>query len=817
MLSLQTYRFLTFASTGSPKRAQVEKFGFLRRVCMVFVVCAATAIASSAQIYSKVRQFQYSPSGLVQATDGAFYGTTSDGGNLVDCFQLGGCGTVFKITAGGALTTLYSFDIFNGISPNAALVQGTDGDFYGTTFWGGDVEFCAPYGDGDYTGCGTVFKITAAGWLTTLHFFSGTDGGWPNAPLVQGTDGNFYGTTSIGGTSSKCPSDYDVEGCGTVFKITAAGTLTTLHSFDVTDGAFPQTALVQATDGNFYGTTNSTAFKISPEGVLTTLHSFSGSDGAGPNELVRATDGNFYGTTGAGGVSGKGTVFKITPEGELTTLHSFSGSDGAGPNELVQATDRNFYGTTYSGGASGGGTVFKITPGGTLSTMHDFGAVGASGPNALMQATDGSFYGTTFRTPTFFRLRVFPAVMFSTASLNFGSQAVNEASAAKTVALTNRNSGGDMHITSITPSANFAVSSTTCGDTLAPGKHCTVSVTFTPPTLGKLTGTLIFTDNALDSPQTVALSGVGVEPATLWPATSNYAMPQAVGTTSLPHVFTLTNYQTVPLNNIVISPSGDFAVSSTTCATILAAKSKCTISVTFTPTATGKRNEMLSVSDDASDSPQRAALTGTGVLPAALLPATRTYPARAVGTTSAPETFTLTNHQGVTLSSIVISTSGDFAVSSTTCATTLAANSKCTISVTFTPTATGKRTGTLRVSDDASNSPQTAALTGWGDIPAILFPGSATYSAQAVGTTSAPQTFTLTNYETVELTNIVISTSGDFAVSSTTCTTSLAAKAKCTINVTFTPTQTGTRTGQLSVHDSAANSPQWSTLTGTGK
>ena len=129
----------------------------------------------------------------------------------------------------------------------------------------------------------------------------------------------------------------------------------------------------------------------------------------------------------------------------------------------------------------------------------------------------------------------------------------------------------------------------------------------------------------------------------------------------------------------------------------------------------------------------------------------------------------------------------------------------------------GALTGTLTFTDNAPNSPQTVPLSGTGVVPARLTPASATYVAQTVGTTSAAKTFTLTNYQTVALTSIAISTTGDFAVSATTCTTSLAAKGKCTISVTFTPTATGTRTGQLSVSDSASNSPQTSALKGTGK
>src|SRR5258708_9739300 len=222
--------------------------------------------------------------------------------------------------------------------------------------------------------CMVIPRAGQAQTFTTLANFNGSNGSSPLfAALVQGTDGNLYGTTSAGGAHKQ----------GTVFKISPAGTLTTLYSFcaktNCTDGSAPYAGLLLGRDGNLYGTTESggtnksgTVFKITPRGTLTTLHSFNTSDGANPYAtLIQATDGNFYGATQSGGANLLGTVFKITQSGTRTTLHNFNGSDGSSPESaMIQTTDGNFYGTTYNGGAEGRRTAVKITSGGTRTTLH---------------------------------------------------------------------------------------------------------------------------------------------------------------------------------------------------------------------------------------------------------------------------------------------------------------------------------------------------------------------------------------------------------------------------------------------------------------
>ena len=364
-----------------------------RTASIVFIFCLAMAGVSAASdtftslaSFNKTNGNEPNHTALIQATDGNLYGVTSYGG-------ANGSGAVFRISPSGTLDAVYSFcslaSCADGENPYTSLIQGSNGDLYGTTYSGGA------------SNNGTLFKITTSGTLTTLYNFcslaSCADGSGPEGQLAVDGAGNIYGTAYSGGASN----------FGTVFKFSTKGVLTTLHSFSGADGENPEGGLTAAS-GVFYGTAqyggakgDGTVFKITTAGVETTLHSFTGSDGLNPKGWLVDVAGTFYGTTPYGGANNEGSVFKMTAAGAVTTLYSFcslaSCADGASVTAgLMQATDGNLYGVTDSGGANGDGTAYELTLKGVLTTLHSFDGTDGNGPQGtLLQDTNGDFYGFT--------------------------------------------------------------------------------------------------------------------------------------------------------------------------------------------------------------------------------------------------------------------------------------------------------------------------------------------------------------------------------------------------------------------------------------
>ena len=357
------------------------------------------------------------PTGLIQGSDGNFYGTTATGGG-------NGAGCVYQVTPQGVVTILHKFGDGtvpnDGAMPTAGLIEASDGNFYGTTSRGGSASM------------GTVYSITSTGTVTILHSFGdgsvAHDGATPHSSLVQGADHNLYGTTSQGGSA----------GNGTIFSMTLLGSETILHSFgDGTisgDGSSPEVGLTPDGQGNFYGTTFAggtgnvgTVFVMNAQKQVSILYSFTcpadfsfssgatptfmgGPGGFSPNSrLTLGLDGDFYGTTAASGY-GFGALYKITPQGQETVLHYFGDGtlplDGRSFLPLVENVENvlsldasgNFYGTTAFGGAAGLGTLYEMTAAGQVSILHSFGANISDGIlplSGVVVTGDGTLYGTT--------------------------------------------------------------------------------------------------------------------------------------------------------------------------------------------------------------------------------------------------------------------------------------------------------------------------------------------------------------------------------------------------------------------------------------
>lgn len=365
--------------------------------------CAALtfslAVCAQAQTVTYLAHFNGAngaePGPITQAPDGNFYGTTFAGGAHSK-------GNVFRITPTGEISSIYSFcsqaNCADGQWPSAAPILGSDGNLYGVTPTGGKTA-------------GVVYKLTLSGKFTILHTFctsSCTDGDEPTG-IILGSDGNFYGTTTLGGAFQS----------GTVFQISPTGTFKVLHTFcslaNCADGGIPIFPPMQGSDGNLYGSTNlggdggGEVYELTLDGALKVLQNFCYDfsatcyTGAYPTRLVQDDDGNFFGTAAYGGSYNSGTIFEIASTGKFSGLHRFNIGGGVAASwGLTLASDGNLYGVATNNdnfaGAIGNyvpdiyGIIFRSTPAGEFTTLASFYDA-PIGP--LVQGTDGNLYGTT--------------------------------------------------------------------------------------------------------------------------------------------------------------------------------------------------------------------------------------------------------------------------------------------------------------------------------------------------------------------------------------------------------------------------------------
>jgi uncharacterized repeat protein (TIGR03803 family) len=375
---------VTEANNGVYTLLATNSLGFVQTTDATLTVVPVSAPGTAVRtLYSFSGQGDPgAASELVDGGDGNLYGTTPRGGGS-------NSGTIFRISTNGVFATAFEFRQTNGALPFCGLTRGPNNVLYGTTSFGGP------------SGGGTLFSFAPSGQLTTLHAFtSGTDGGAPVAKLALGIDGNLYGPTTAGGQLAH----------GTLYRVTGDGQLTTLYSFKGGIDGTSSGPLLATSNGDLFGLTadggvftNGSAFRWNPGASPTTIYSFSGGlDGSEPvGGLVQGDDGSFYGATRLNSIRGftfYGTLFNLTAAGALTTLYSLNFTDGSYPAAgLLLASDGNFYGTTERGGSKDYGTLIRMTPDGQFSTLLEFDGFnnGANPVVALTEGPDASIYGTT--------------------------------------------------------------------------------------------------------------------------------------------------------------------------------------------------------------------------------------------------------------------------------------------------------------------------------------------------------------------------------------------------------------------------------------
>jgi len=629
---------------------------------------------------------------------------------------------------------------------------------------------------------GTGFSVIVAPTPTSLTFTSQTVGTTSaSQPVTVKNTGTGTTTLSIGAATgdfsqtNACPSSLTAGASCTVnvtFTPTATGTRT--GSFAITDQA-----------------------SNSPQSVTLT------GTGAAAAITVTATPTSLtFAATAVGSTSASQPItVKNTGTGNTTVSISASTNFGQTNNCPVSPATLN------AGLSCTVNATFVPTATGSLSGTISVTDSASNSPQTV------SLSGTGLTTMT-----VTPS------TLTFGNQNVGTTSASQPITV--KNTGTASTSITVAPSTNYSQTNT-CGASLGGGVTCTINVSFAPTTSGSLPGTITITDSAATSPQTVTLSGTGTT-VIVTPSPTSLTFPsQTVGTTSGSMSFTVTNTGTGSTPLTIGAATGDFAQTNNCTGSLAATNGSCTVNVTFTPTVTGTRTGSISITDQAANSPQTVSLSGTGgtgSVTITISPASETFAAQALNTTSAIKAVTVKNTGTASTTISVGAAIGDFAETNTCNAGgpgtgMLAAGKTCTINVTFTPATTGTLTGSIAITDQASNSPQSVSLTGTGVVQATVSPTTLAFGNEAVGGTSTAKIVTLTNNLSTTLSGISFSAGTNYSAvpgTTTPCGATLASKAHCTISVTFSPTTTGSLPGTLTVTDSANNSPQTVTLSGTG-
>jgi hypothetical protein len=660
------------------------------------------------------------------------------------------------------------------------------------TFWYAPRNFALPY-DSSWTASSShsvSIDSPIYPWSsnTRFNFSSWSDGGAQTHNVTLPSSGGANYTANI--TGDYYVTDYPLEAC--------AGSIGVSPSSPTGDGFYPTGSLLTFTETPEAGW-------IFTEWVYDLTGSTSAQNLTVNDEVLVAAD---YSTT-------------TTPL-QLTSISPPNATEGGAAFTLT-INGAGFTSSTaaYIGGSYRQPTFVNSTKLTVQINATDIATAGA------FQVAVGNFppgAACAAYVPTTFYVLIATG---GTASVNektlaFAKLAAGTTSASKAVKLTNSGSG-PLSIGSIVASGDFGQTNN-CSSSLAANSSCTVNVTFNPSGVGAITGALTFNDSAGTSPQLVKLTGTGEAPITVSP-TSLTLPSAAVGSTSSATV-TLTNIQTTAMT-LSSTASADFSVTGGSCGSSLAGGATCTIVVTFSPQYKGTIKGALDITTNSAFSTLTVGLSGTATggptVPLKLSPTSLTFSATGIGATSAAKTITVTNKGTGTVTINSISASANFTAvgsGSSPCAGALAKSASCTLSVTFTPSDTGAVKGSVAIATSGPGSPQIAAVSGTGAVPVTLAPTSLTFSGQAVGTTSAPKTVTLTNSSGGTLTISSLVASGDYSAApsgSTPCGSTVASGAACTFSVTFTPNVKGSISGAVTVSNSAPPGPAVMKLTGTGQ
>jgi Pro-kumamolisin, activation domain/Abnormal spindle-like microcephaly-assoc'd, ASPM-SPD-2-Hydin len=586
---------------------------------------------------------------------------------------------------------------------------------------------------------------------------------------IKGTNAASFSQTNTCGTSVAAGASCTIT---VTFKPTATGTLTA--AVNIADNTFgsPQTVALSGT-----GVAPAPGATLSAQS-LTFSAQWVGASATAPN-ITLTNSGQAALTLSSIGITG-------------TNASSFS--------------ETNTCGTSVAAGTSCTIAItFKPAQSGTLTAALSVADNASGSPQTMSIGGTGN------------------AVVFSPASLAFASTKVGVASSPQTITLSNKSTVALM-VTSIgitgTNAAAFSQTNT-CGTSVAAGGTCAITVTFKPTATGTQTASIHVSDNAYGSPQAIAVSGA-IAAVSVSPTSIGFVI-SPIGVASAPRVITLTNQSVSALavSGISLTGSAPGAYSQTnTCGTSVAANASCSISVTFKPTASGFQTASVSIADGAVGSPQTVSLVGAGTA-VSLSPASLSFASTAVGASATTQQITLANKGATALSVTGISVTGTNASSFTetnTCGSSVAAAASCVITVGFKPSTSGTLSAAISVADSGYGSPQTVALTGTG-FTVSLSPTTLAFPLTSVGTSAATMPITLINDGTATLSITGITITGTNASSFTqtdNCGASLAAKASCTITVSFKPTVSGALTGGVSIADNASGSPQVVALNGSG-